>query len=372
MNNKNIIDYRVVRGSITALPSLCQNLYDSVAGGDTLAVRLVFCYGCSDTQEYQQHLNTITTSVEQVWGESRPIVTLVSQPTISGDVVVEMHLCTPLQGESVEFATHGSGGRIISLQSSFGLLYFIGELQGDTLSQSIEVQSNQLFSRLEDIFTSRSISPSDIVRQWNYIERITELENGNQHYQLFNNARSHFYESSQWSNGYPAATGIGADSGGVVIDIDVLIPSSSSSCSITPIDNRRQIAAHLYSDSVLIAANTGKTTPKFERAKSLSACGYTKLTYISGTAAITGEESLHGVAAKEQTIATLDNIYELVENPTHISLLRVYIKNTSDHQVVKEVVSSRHPNVDTIYLKADVCREELLVEIECVAYSPEL
>ena len=49
----------------------------------------------------------------------------------------------------------------------------------------------------------------DIVRQWNYLERITDITHGNQCYQDFNDVRTLFYASSAWESGYPAATGIG-------------------------------------------------------------------------------------------------------------------------------------------------------------------
>ena len=57
-------------------------------------------------------------------------------------------------------------------------------------------------------------------------------------------------------------------------------------------DNDWQRAAHVYSDEVLIShrADTEKGTPKFERGKSLSD-GQQEVIYISGTAAIRGEES---------------------------------------------------------------------------------
>ena len=56
---------------------------------------------------------------------------------------------------------------------------------------------------------------NSIIRQWNYIERITAFDGQDQHYQAFNNARSGFYSKTEWTNGYPAATGIGANLGGI-------------------------------------------------------------------------------------------------------------------------------------------------------------
>ena len=40
---------------------------------------------------------------------------------------------------------------------------------------------------------------------------------------MFNNVRSNFYNQAVWTNGYPAATGIGTNLGGVLVDIDAAV-----------------------------------------------------------------------------------------------------------------------------------------------------
>ena len=58
---------------------------------------------------------------------------------------------------------------------------------------------------------------------------------------MFNNARADFYGKTDWSNGYPAATGIGANLGGILVDLDAAV-FARSECYATPIDNKLQIA----------------------------------------------------------------------------------------------------------------------------------
>ena len=99
-----------------------------------------------------------------------------------------------------------------------------------------------------------------IIRQWNYIERITAFDGPDQHYQAFNNARSDFYSKTEWANGYPAATGIGANLGGILIDVDAAVFTTPDAFA-TPIDNKLQVAAHAYSEQVLEVARQKKTTP---------------------------------------------------------------------------------------------------------------
>ena len=140
-----------------------------------------------------------------------------------------------------------------------------------------------------------------------------------------------------------------------------------------------QRAAHVYSDEVLIShrPDTEKGTPKFERGKSLSD-HQQEVIYISGTAAIRGEESMVTGDVLWQTEITLENIQHLIgleegkeklpEHSGKLELLRVYLKNEKDAQIVKEDMDKLCPGVPVAYLYADVCREELLVEIEGIAH----
>ncbi|MBO4994138.1 MAG: hypothetical protein J6C60_07720, partial [Alistipes sp.] len=58
-----------------------------------------------------------------------------------------------------------------------------------------------------------------------------------------------------------------------------------------------------------------------------------------------------------------------VENPQQVeySTLRVYLKHREDLQPVVEWMDKHYPQTDTLYLWADICREELLIEIEGIA-----
>ena len=95
---------------------------------------------------------------------------------------------------------------------------FLGGVTGDVLHQNIREQSDDVFSRIRQVLDTEQIPVSSIVRQWNYIEKITNYDNvGHQHYQDFNDARSLFYTNVEWETGYPAATGIGTQCGGIMV-----------------------------------------------------------------------------------------------------------------------------------------------------------
>ena len=56
-----------------------------------------------------------------------------------------------------------------------------------------------------------------------------------------------------------------------------------------------------------------------------------------------------------------------VEHPGRLGLLRVYLKNEEDAPAVKADLDKLCPDLPIAYLYADVCREELLIEIEGIA-----
>ena len=49
-------------------------------------------------------------------------------------------------------------------------------------------------------------------------------------------------------------------------------------------------------------------------------------------------------------------------------LLRVYVKREADIPAVRDYMNSHYPTAQKHYLVADVCRPELLIEIEGVAH----
>ncbi len=123
-------------------------------------------------------------------------------------------------------------------------------------------------------------------------------------------------------------------------------------------------------------------SPKFSRAMAL-AHGPDMTIFISGTASITNSESRHLGDAVAQTHEALNNIEALIseENLARHGLpgfgssleglaqVRVYVKRKEDYPRILTVCARRLGDVPAIYTMADVCRPELLVEIEGIAFS---
>lgn len=325
------------------------------------ALRVVIFGSATNTEEYLRDREIIAKLfVENFSEDEMPVWSYISQPPFETLAVAEVWWMESEEEWTIE-RRECVGVKYISVVKGDTKGLLVGGLSAlsATENRKIGTQSDIICDQIAAILKQEQMPLNSIIRQWNYIEQITLEDADNQNYQEFNDARSRLYAASDWELGYPAATGIGMLTGGIVIDFDAVVGEET-----IPIDNKLQVAAHEYSKDVLLGEASQKTTPKFERAK---LCG--DLMYISGTAAIRGEESLVGVSGAEQTRITLENIDELREvgKTREARRLRVYIKYKEDFPQIREVVEQYAKN-DAIYLYADICRDELLVEIEGVAY----
>ena len=353
----------------TAVRESLSSVYNNSVAG-------VVFYGYSDKIDYHSLLQELKQSVESSLGFAVP-VTLVPQHLLpSGSLQMDIYTtngCTDITRGKVGGVCYGK------IDSSTESLLFIEGIAASDFTDNVERQSREVFSKLEATLSAHNFTAENIVRQWNYIGDIVGSRDGKQNYQEFNDARTEYYSRSLWSYGYPAATGIGSEGSGIVVG--AIAYKRGDNGGIYPIDNPLQVAAHIYSKDVLIdsRANAVKSTPKFERAKIIEtergAC-----CFVSGTAAIRGEQSIVGTTAAEQTRLTIENIAHLVSKENLVkhnckpyelkyTQLQVFIKCKDDYLSVKEVVESYYNDVATVYTVADVCRSELLVEIEGILIS---
>lgn len=355
------VHYSIYRAADDEFPLMAENLMRQVAvGGHVL--RLVIFGRPENNDQYVERRSFFRSLAEKHFGDRIPVLSYVAQPSLGNGLVMEVHYCEESEKDEVKYKSF-AGFPYVVVENDEGRFVYAGGLYSD-LSYDIDTQSSEIFAAAGGILQEEGLEAGDIVRQWNYIERITDWDGPRQHYQMFNNARSAFYAYSDWVNGYPAATGIGTDFGGVLIDFDA-VRFCDPSCSITPIDNRLQIAAHAYSENVLKEAGAVKATPKFERAKSLDSCDG-RMFYISGTAAIRGEDSLTDVGVEHQYEITMENIRELVSD-ADLEILRVYLKHVEDYDVIRTRMERECQGSLVSFMRSDVCRSELLIEIEGIA-----
>ena len=333
---------------------------------DGIILRLVCWCSPSDNQEYEQWLLAYRHRIYQTFIERVPGSALVAQTPLGCGMVLEVQTYYPTNDDVVSYKKYDKLPYVL-VENSLGRFLFASGFHGSGLLSTATLQADAAFEHLVSLLQVEGFSLSSITRQWNYIERITELDGEDQRYQSFNNVRADYYATDNWINGYPAATGIGASFGGVCIDVDAVLPVTKL-CVITPIDNRLQVAAHAYSSGVILCSGHKKYSPKFERAKMVSLDDGSKLIYVSGTAAIRGEESLEGVGLSKQLEVTLENIAQLTED-VPLRHVRVYLKASSDYEETARLLDEKLPNVTKAYLEANVCRDALLIEIEGIAQN---
>lgn len=335
---------------------------------DSLLKMSVF-YASDSEETYFENLNFINKEVQEKFRSNSVDISFVAQKPLDAELVIE--IVQAKNGSTVSYSSY-DGINYSIVEKGDEKAVFLSGIVGEK-NQSVSQQSMHVFKKIDEILKSENMPVSSIVRQWNFIPGITQFENGFQHYQQFNDARTLFYNTTNWLKGYPAATGIGTSNAPLLVDIIAMKGHQGE----YPIMNSNQIDAHVYSDEVLLGTEDNvlkqRSTPKFERAKLILEKTDASV-FISGTAAIIGEESLAIDNAVEQTNITIDNIKNLVskealcfcehESEPVFEFMRVYIKNESDFNAVKQVCERRFPLVHIVYVEADICRDELLVEIE--------
>lgn len=236
---------------------------------------------------------------------------------------------------------------------------------------SLTARSERIYDALFEII--RDHDYPHILRTWNVIEDINREQDGLERYRKFCLGR---YESFQrfrpdLAGRYPAASAVGARSGGLLV---YFIAARSPG---VPVENPFQVSAFNY------PAQYGPRSPSFSRAlvrrwEGARPDGGNANLYISGTASIRGHATRHPgdlIAQVNQTVDNLDSLTEEAGRKSGIefalrksgSLMKCYVRNPDDLPAIREAVAARLGNeTEVLFLRADVCREALLVEIDGV------
>jgi chorismate lyase / 3-hydroxybenzoate synthase len=207
------------------------------------------------------------------------------------------------------------------------------------------------------------------LRAWNYLAAITQGEGEAERYRRFNAGR---YCAVGLSNGIqqnlPAASALGMDDPGGETGGFVLSCLAGRQPG-TQIENPRQVSAALY------PRQYGLRSPMFARA-ALVPNGSGAQLLVSGTASIVGHESLHVGDPERQLEETARNFEALVDaamsadamrpRPSRVRLesLKVYLRNPEDYSRLLPQVRRLFATDEPLVLRADICRRELLIEIE--------
>ncbi|HEY0940703.1 MAG TPA: hypothetical protein VGE08_11445 [Steroidobacter sp.] len=198
-----------------------------------------------------------------------------------------------------------------------------------------------------------------LLRMWNYMDAINEGAGDLERYRQFCVGRGRGLVEVPRT--HPSATAIGRQQPDHVLQVFWLagnVPGQS-------LENPRQVSAYHY------PRIHGPVSPTFARA--LIAPDRTLL--ISGTASIVGHVSQHhddAMAQLEETVRNLGSFAPHVSRNRSASskdLLKVYVRDPQLAPRVADRLHQLYPGSDILLLAADICRRELLVEIEAVLAS---
>jgi chorismate lyase/3-hydroxybenzoate synthase len=206
---------------------------------------------------------------------------------------------------------------------------------------------------------SRRRATTHLLRIWNYLDAINDGEGDAERYRLFCAGRAAGMDGALGD--YPAATAIGVRDGRRVLQVYALAARAPGHA----VENPRQLNAWRY------PRQYGPAAPGFARA--MRAPSTSPQLYISGTAAIVGHTSHHPedlAAQLNETLANLDSLLDAAGSTPSLgamSPLKVYVRHAWDIPAVRELLRARlGDKVPLVLLQGDVCRRELLLEIEGV------
>lgn len=249
------------------------------------------------------------------------------------------------------------------------LLYGVIELDeadfpGSATCSSLQAASAEAYRRIFRLLDAAQLP--HLWRVWNYLAAINLETRGLERYRQFNIGRQDaFLECHRGATGnVPAACAIGLAGG------PLSIAFMAGKSPAVPLENPRQVSAYNY------PADYGPRSPTFSRG-ALVYLPRQEILFISGTASIVGHLTVHpgDVAGQcRECIANIDAVLgeanrQRRSGPFELDELsyRVYVRDAGDFQKIRETLASLIGSAEVLYLQADICRQDLLLEIEASA-----
>lgn len=215
-----------------------------------------------------------------------------------------------------------------------------------------------------------------LLRIWNILADINQETEGLERYKQFCLGRHRAFEqfAPELADLYPSASAVGAHAGGLTV-----YAIAAQAPGIT-VENPNQVSAYRY------PPRYGPKSPSFSRALVKQWEDVATL-FISGTASITGHLSRHLNDCSAQVEMTMDNIETLVKAANDQSaydhsrevftaeldqaILKIFVRNQEDLPDIQAAMKRRlGQRLNSLILEADLCRAELLFEVEGAMTCP--
>ncbi|HEY0155815.1 MAG TPA: Rid family hydrolase [Thermoanaerobaculia bacterium] len=216
----------------------------------------------------------------------------------------------------------------------------------------LEQVSRELYRRL--IADAREAGFPYFVRMWNYVGGINEDDGMEERYKLFCAGRHDAFVDAGYHHDVdlPAASAVGMPGRGV---ITYYLAAREPG---TQVENPRQVAAYNYPPQY------GVKSPSFSRATV-----WNGTVFVSGTSSVIGHATAHAGDVASQLDETLRNIDAVLAQTgrslADVTSAKTYVRRAADYDEIARRLGGTLPN--NIYVEADICRADLLLEIEAVA-----
>ena len=283
-------------------------------------------------------------------------VSYIQQPPLDGS---KLALWLYLQrGTEVEDRADGMGSTLVR-HNGYEHLWTMGMTVPEGSSYA---QTRTLLEDYEQLLAGREATmEANCIRTWFFVRDVDTSYKG-----MVVARRENFErEGLSRSTHYIASTGIGGNPS----DPRAVIQFGSYALK----GFRPEQQQYLYALSHLNRTDEYGVT--FERG--------TRMTYgdrshliISGTASIDHRgEVLHVGDIEQQTLRMWENVEALLSEGggsiSDVMQIVVYLRDISDYDVVSRMFRERLPEIPTVFTLAPVCRPSWLIEMECIAVTPE-
>jgi enamine deaminase RidA (YjgF/YER057c/UK114 family) len=295
--------------------------------------------------------------VEQYGIPSSPLTWLQGDACESGEMCSTQ--VTALSGVPIrplEF-----GGRIVgtAYEDPYAEYIRLGGLLPSDLSASREEQARSLFENMRNILHVNGMCFTNTVRTWLYLDQLLDW------YDEFNAVRTRFFHGEGiFDSVIPASTGIGASNPhGAAIIADLLaVRPKCRDVKIFAVDSPLQNAATEYRSS-------------FSRAVEVDLPTHRTL-YISGTASIDKNgRTVYADSSEKQMALTMEVVSGLLSSRgmtwEDVSRGIAYFKSSRDVPLLNKYFWEKGIGRFPLSIShADICRRDLLFEIEIDAVKP--
>ncbi|MCM2373372.1 Rid family hydrolase [Aporhodopirellula aestuarii] len=328
----------------------------------------------------ENDIPTIRRLFEAYFGDQTPVTNYIIQPPCGNQALAIE--AWAIGGDGVDVTFHNVD--VVTVDYDAMRWIYLSGITPPTSMKTSYGQSEFCFAELDRRLHRIGAEFSDVPRVWLYQGGITNLEGTVERYRELNRARTDFFDeltrtgamkSSDRGVVFPASTGIGTKGNGLVLSA-MALQTKRSDVHLVALENPGQTSAFDYERKFSVKS------PKFSRAMAVVADRYATI-WVSGTASILDSESVHLGDVEKQTQQTIDNIERLIaeDNLSHhgfkgcgatlkdLAKVRVYIKHIEDYEKCRAICEMRFGPLPIIYAHADVCRPDLLVEIEGVAFT---